>query len=292
MTQSPLTSPETNAIDANEAGAATEHPIIAVTTEPEHPLTGGGQTVVARRGDVVLRPAGAWTPAVHALLRRLEAVGYDAAPRLVGTGFAADGRETVRFIPGALWNPRPWRDAAMPVLGRMLRALHDATATFQPPAEARWRRRFSYELGGDDIVIGHGDVAPWNVIAREGIPVALIDWEYAGPIARRLELAQACWLNARLFDDDVAAREGLASAADRARQVRLLLDGYGLDRNGRAGVVDAMVEYAVHDAAADVIETNVSPDNLDPAMLWGVTWKTRSAAWMLRHRGVLEGALA
>lgn len=102
-------------------------------------------------------------------------------------------------------------------------------------------------------------------------------------------MAQACWLNARLFDDDVAAREGLGSAADRARQVRLLLDGYGASDALRRGIVDAMVEYAVYDAAMDVIETDVRPDNLDPAGLWGVTWKTRGAAWMLRHRGVLEG---
>jgi len=155
MTENQSTSPETNDFDPNETGAATERHISAATSATEHLLTGGGQTAVAQRGDVVLRPTGAWTLAGHALLRHLEAVGYDAAPRLVGTGFDPDGREAVRYIPGVVENPRPWRDAAMPVLGRMLRALHEATATFQPLAEARWRRRFSYELGGDDIVIGH-----------------------------------------------------------------------------------------------------------------------------------------
>lgn len=159
----------------------------------EHLLTGGGQTAVARRGDVVLRPAGAWTPAVHALLRHLEAAGYAAAPRVVGTGFAPDGREIVGFIPGEVENPRPWRDEALPLLGRMLRGLHDAAAGFRPPPGARWRRRFPFvplpEEDGD-LVTGHGDVAPWNVVARGGLPVALVDWEYAGPIPRRLELAQ------------------------------------------------------------------------------------------------------
>jgi len=49
-------------------------------------LPGGGRSVVRRRGDLVIRDAGPWTPAVHALLRHLEDVGFSAAPRLVGPG--------------------------------------------------------------------------------------------------------------------------------------------------------------------------------------------------------------
>jgi len=30
-------------------------------------------------------------------------------------------------------------------------------------------------------VIGHCDVAPWNIVARDGPPAGLIDWEFAGP---------------------------------------------------------------------------------------------------------------
>ena len=35
-----------------------------------------------RHGDTILRPAGPWTPAVHALLRHLEEVGFPASPRV------------------------------------------------------------------------------------------------------------------------------------------------------------------------------------------------------------------
>ena len=38
--------------------------------------------MVHRRGNVVIRDAGPWTPAVHALLRHLEDAGFAAAPRL------------------------------------------------------------------------------------------------------------------------------------------------------------------------------------------------------------------
>jgi hypothetical protein len=41
--------------------------------------------------------------------------------------------------------------------------------------------------------------------------VALIDWEWAGPVDPRIELAEVCWANAGLHDDIVAEREGLPS---------------------------------------------------------------------------------
>ena len=51
--------------------------------------------MVYRRGDVVIRDAAPWTPAVHALLRHLEDAGFAAAPRLVGSGLDTDGREVL-----------------------------------------------------------------------------------------------------------------------------------------------------------------------------------------------------
>src|SRR6516225_10048744 len=79
-------------------------------TPPDDPvlLPGGGRSVVHRRGDVVIRDAGAWTPAVHALLRHLEDVGFAAAPRLVGSGLDSDGREVLTFIDGEFTQPGPW----------------------------------------------------------------------------------------------------------------------------------------------------------------------------------------
>jgi thiamine kinase-like enzyme len=66
--------------------------------------------------------------------------------------------------------------------------------------------------------MGHCDVAPWNIVARAGMPVALIDWEFAGPVDPLVELAQACWLNAKLHDDIVAEREGLPLAGRSRRR--------------------------------------------------------------------------
>ena len=56
-----------------------------------------------------------------------------------------------------------------------------------------------------------------------------------------IELAQACWLNARLFDDDVAEREGLPSLEVRARQLRAIVDAYGIAIAQRHRIVDLIV---------------------------------------------------
>jgi thiamine kinase-like enzyme len=53
-------------------------------------------------------------------------------------------------------------------------------------------------------------------MARDGLPVALIDWEIAGPVDPMVELAQMAWLNAKLHDDIVAEREHLPPLAARA----------------------------------------------------------------------------
>ena len=69
-----------------------------------------------RRGDVVIRDAGPWTPAVHALRRHLDDAGFPSAPRVVGSGFEENGRETLTFIDGEFIDTQPWSlDAAAAV---------------------------------------------------------------------------------------------------------------------------------------------------------------------------------
>jgi len=105
------------------------------------------------------------------------------------------------------------------------------------------------------------------------------------------DLAQACWLNAQLHDDDVAEAQGLAALEVRARHLRWIVEGYELPKAQRIGFVDKMIEFAVQDAASEAIEAGVTPDTAEATALWGVAWRVRSAAWMLRHRTVLQAAL-
>lgn len=54
------------------------------------------------------------------------------------------------------------------------------------------------------------------------MPVAMVDWEYAGPVDPLVELARVCWLFPQLHDDDLAEMYDLPSLTIRAKQVRLL----------------------------------------------------------------------
>ena len=73
--------------------------------------------------------------------------------------------------------------------------------------------------------------------------------------------------------------------------MRLLLDGYGLPRAERAGFVETMIAFAVHDAANQAVQARVTIESTSPGPLWAIAWRTRAASWMLRHRVTLEAAL-
>ncbi|WP_164832927.1 phosphotransferase [Sinorhizobium meliloti] len=262
----------------------------AMTEDAEIPLTGGERTAVTRRGSVVLREAGPWTRSVHALLRHLREVGFEGAPCVVGDGFDEHGREVLTYIDGKVINPTPWSDEAIWGLGDLIRRLHEAAATFRPPPDAVWRGWFGRSIGKADI-IGHCDAAPWNVISRHGNPVALIDWEAAGPVDRLTELAMIAWNNAQLYDDDVAERNRLPDTESRMRQVRLFADGYCLAAPERHRLGYRIIEFAAESAANEVIEQGITPKTEHVPRVWGIAWQTRSVAWLLRNRSALERAL-
>ena len=242
---------------------------------------------------MVLRRSGPWTLSVLALLRHLEREGFAAAPRVVEPGLDDLGRELLSFIEGECVHPGPWaHPEALFALGMMLADLHRATATFLPPPDARWRPWFGRDLGASKKVFGHGEPAPWNIVARGGKPVALIDWETAGPMDPMVELAQAAWLNAQCHDDDVAAMNGLPDLETRARFVRAIAEGYGLARAARLDLVTVMIDFAVHAAAWEAIEGEVTPVGGDPKAAWAMAWRVRGAGMMLRHRSVFQDALA
>lgn len=246
---------------------------------------------VLREGEVIHRQTGPWARAVHSVLRHLEAAGFAGAPRVVSSGFDDQGLETLTFIEGQFMHPGPWTPEGATGVGRLLRDLHDATASYCPAPDAMWRSWFGRDLGSRTRVIGHCDAAPWNIVALGGLPVALIDWDFAGPVDPLVDLAQACWLNAKLHSDDVAERESLPPLADRARQLRAIVDGYGLTARQRRGFVQRIIEFAVHSTAAEADEFGIGPYTTAPAGLWGMAWRARSAAWMLRHRFTLQNEL-
>ena len=159
-------------------------------TEAETPLKGGNMNSgVVRVGDTVRRPAGPWTPAVHALLHHLHAVGFSGAPRPLGLD--EQGREVLTFIPGVVAWPDNFHllhgDDQLRRATRLIREFHDAVAEFTPPPHARWQTLIPAD--GDDI-IAHHDLAPWNLIINDH-QWAFIDWDVAAPGTRLWDLAYA-----------------------------------------------------------------------------------------------------
>src|ERR1700742_5067540 len=108
----------------------------------ETPLAGGNMNSGGVRvGDTVRRPAGPWTPAVHALLAHLHAAGFGGAPRPLGID--EQGREVLTFISGPVVWPGRFslldRDGALGRVACLIRDFHDAVAGFTPPPDAHWQ---------------------------------------------------------------------------------------------------------------------------------------------------------
>jgi len=245
----------------------------------------------------VYREAGPWSGTVLALLRHLEQAGFAGAPRVIGSGLSPDGREMVSYVPGTSPHPDAWDEEVVAGVGTLLASLHAAAATFVPPPGAVWKPWFGRGLPGSRPVFGHCDTGPWNIVAAGGQPAALIDFEFAGPVDAIWDLAQAAWQNAQLHDDDIAERYDLPDAAARARQLKLILDGYGLPRRDRDDFVDKMITFAVHDARAEAISAGVTPEAVSATTptgypyVWAITWRARSASWMLTNRTLLQRAI-
>lgn len=177
------------------------------------PLAGGMSTPgVVRAGDTVRRPTGPHSPFVHDLLRYLEDVGFDGAPRLLGVD--ERGREILTFVEGEVAHePHQYSpsDALLTNAAAMIRRFHDATA--------------GSILAADHEIVAHNELGPHNTVFVGEAPVAFIDWDDAAPGTRLFDLANAVW-------SFVDVGEGGGPIAEQARRVRLMCDVYGWSDTG------------------------------------------------------------
>lgn len=272
----------------------------------EDELLGGLSAEARRRGDVVLRRARPWTTTVHRVLRFLEEQEFNGAPRVAGSGFTADGYETLKFIAGDQVPAQGLSEDGAFALGALLRSTHDVLGDFAATGDETWMPCWVRSLRGEDWILGHCDVAPWNVICHDGTPIALIDWDSCGPVTRRCELAHAVWLNASLFDDDLAEAHGLPGAPERLRRAARICDGYGVSRGERQLLADAIIEVAVRTAAQESDDSGVSETGFTPrefsllgggtpldgeVLTWAMSWRIRSARWLMDNRTQLSAQL-
>jgi phosphotransferase family enzyme len=215
----------------------------------EEPLAGGNLSDVVRVGDTVRRPVGPWTPSVHALLRHLEAAGFDGAPRVLGID--EQGREILEYIPGEV----PWLGDHKRLLGDeasvvraagLLRAFHDAVADFRPPSGATWRFPDMEEdsdawVDGRGKIVCHNDATAWNLVIGDG-RWAFVDWDVAGPRPFIWDVAYLAIGLTPITAD--ASGLGWPDTVPFADRLNALADGYRLlpgDRARFAGAITARI---------------------------------------------------
>jgi hypothetical protein len=215
-------------------------------SETETPLSGGTLNAVMRVGDTVRRPAGPWTPTVHALLRHVRERGFALAPEPLGVD--EHGREILSYIPGTVvgWS-LPWPEAVrsedlLVHVGEATAQYHEAAKDFRPKGVVPWRSGPA-AMGVDELVC-HNDLAPYNCVLEGRRLAGIIDWDLAGPGTALSDLAFAAWQWVPLHAPSVTELFGWRHPPDRARRLRLLLDAYGLeDRSDFVEQVSARIRY-------------------------------------------------
>ena len=254
------------------------------------PLLGGtaNRGQVHRVGDTVRRPLRATSTATHALLRHLEEVGFDGAPRVLGVDDS--GREVLSYVPGhAVTAPPPaWglTDDALRSVGHLLRRFHDAAAAFDP-APYRWSHPAPAPFDG--VGIAHNDPNLDNVVFRAGRAVALIDFDLAGPGSAVWDVAAAARLWAPLRDpaDTPDARRGR-----ELERTRILVDAYGLDAAGRAAFLPALRDS--HEWMCGIVRDGAARGVPGFAAYWtpgAAARQERARAWFDRNAEAIEEAL-
>jgi hypothetical protein len=214
-----------------DSGAADRH-------NHEVPLPGGiaNHGKVFRIGNTVHRPQRDTSPATHALLRHLERVGFDGAPRFLEVD--SQGREVLTYIPGT--PPIPpypdWAltDEALVSVAELLRAYHEAVARFDH-TPYNWPSSPPQPMAGQ--LVSHNDPNLDNIVFRDGRAVALIDFDLASPGSRLWDVACAArlWVPLRPDGYITDARRGRAF-----QRLRLFVDSYGLDRVERSHILSAV----------------------------------------------------
>lgn len=195
----------------------------------------GGRTTsgVVRIGNTVRRPKQKNSLFVRHLLSFLEAKGFEGSPRSLGTD--DEGREVFSFLEGEVPDDIGFfDDAAITAAAQLIRRYHDAVADF---ADATAE------------TICHNDLSPCNFVFRQGVPVAMIDFDAAAPGTREYDLGYAAWLWLNIGSSEL-------SGSDQKQRLQAFVRAYGTLHISE--VVRAMMVR--QDALADEARRNGSEE--------------------------------
>ena len=157
-------------------------------------------------------------------MRHLRDAGLEWVPEPFGLDDT--GREIVQFVPGTVPNyPMPayvWDEMTLVDAARMLRQLHDATVGYDA-GNAAWRQ----PAHGPVEVVCHNDVAPYNMVFRDGRLVGLIDFDMASPGSRLWDLAYLAYRLAPL-SAPANIEAGPFGTDEQIARLQRLVHAYGI----------------------------------------------------------------
>ena len=264
----------------------------------EEPLVGDGVTAgIVRVGDTVRRPLRPFSLTIQSFLAHLHACGFHDGPTPLGID--DEGREVLSFVPGQV--PRAPLPAAacgpevLTALAGLIRRLHEAAQGWTPPPGAVWGGipgrpdPDAVTLFGSAELVSHRDYCPGNVVFRQGVPAALIDFDLARPTTRVYDIANALYWWAPLLDP--VDRPPALVDADIPARVALFADAYGMTGRQR-GALMPLATGMIHNFHRSARAAAVA----DPVFrrLWdhGVSERMpRAEAWINTHARSVRDAL-
>jgi aminoglycoside phosphotransferase (APT) family kinase protein len=109
------------------------------------------------------------------------------------------------------------------------------------PPDAAWSTEMADASGVQEVVC-HNDICVENIVYRNQVAVAFLDFDFAAPGRRVHDLAQFARMCVPLDTDADAALLGRTPPFDPCRRVRIVADAYGLTAAQRPAFLEAIGE--------------------------------------------------